>query len=240
MYGPRTVNERSQLTCAWAGVVFLALFAIGMVALAQFVPPPRANWPLPRVVALYADHTTRLRIGLVLMMIAAGFVAPWAAAISVQLKRIEGAFSPMTYTQLACGAVNVLVILLPVMVMIVASFRPARNPQITQTLNDLAWIPFVMVFPPVLIQCLSIAAAIFNHPGQTVFPRWLGYFNAWCALLLIPAVLIPFFKHGPFAWQGIMEFWLAAVVFFGWFAVMTWALIGAIRVAPRATAPQAA
>jgi hypothetical protein len=115
------------------------------------------------------------------------------------------------------------------MVMIVASFRPERDPQLTQTLNDLAWIPFIMVFPPVMIQALSIAVAILNKPDQDVFPRWLAYFNVWCAVLFLPAVLIPFFKRGPFAWHGLLEFWLAAVVFFGWFAVMTVGLLGAIK-----------
>ena len=66
-----------------------------------------------------------------------------------------------------------------------------------------------------MIQCLSIAAAILNKADQDVFPRWLGYFNVWVAVLLLPAVLLPFFKHGPFAWHGIFEFWLAALVFFG-------------------------
>jgi hypothetical protein len=221
-------GRRGQKQCAWCGVVFLVLFAVGMVALAQFVPPPKASDSAQQVVRLYGSHTDRLRAGLVLMMIAAGFTAPWCGVISVQLKRIEGRFSPFAYTQLACGAAGVLVILLPVMVMIVASFRPSRDPQILQTLNDLAWIPFIMVFPPVMIQCLSIAGAILNHDDQQVLPRWLGYFNVWCAVLLVPAVLIPFFKTGPFAWHGIFEFWLAAVVFFGWFAVMTFAVLRAI------------
>jgi hypothetical protein len=90
------MNQRSQLMCAWSGVVFLVLFAIGLVALAQFVPPPRANYSLHQVVQTYSRHTNRLRAGLVLMMIAAGFTAPWAGVISVQLKRIEGQFSPMS------------------------------------------------------------------------------------------------------------------------------------------------
>jgi hypothetical protein len=215
--------------CTWCGVVFLVMFAVGLVALAQFIPPPRASDSAQKIAHLYSDHTNRLRAGLVLMMIAAGFTAPWTGVVSVQLKRIEGRLSPLTYTQLACGAAGILVVLLPVMVMIVASFRPERDPALTQTLNDLAWIPFIMVFPPVMIQALSIAAAILNKPDQDVFPRWVAYFNVWIAVLLLPAVLIPFFKRGPFAWHGLLEFWLAAAVFFGWFAVMTVALLGTIK-----------
>jgi hypothetical protein len=223
------MNKRSQLLCVWSGPLFCALFAVGMVALAQFIPPPTAHDSAADVVRLYSEHNDRLKAGLVLMMIAAAFFAPWSGVISVHLKRIEGRFSPMTYTQLACGAVGVLVILMPVMVMIVASFRPGRDPQITQTLNDLAWIPFIMVFSPVMVQCLSIAIAVASDSKQRVFPRWAAYFNFMCAVLLLPAVLIPFFKHGPFAWQGILEFWLAAIVFFGWVVVMTLVLFGAVK-----------
>jgi hypothetical protein len=53
-----------------------------------------------------------------------------------------------------------------------------------------------------------------------VFPRWLGYFNIWCALTFLPAALIYFFKNGAFAWNGVFCFWLPLTVFTTWFAVM--------------------
>ncbi len=222
------MNRSSQLLAVWSGPLFCLLFAIGLVALAQFIPPPTAHNTLGQIVALYGRHTDRLRAGLVLMLISAAFFAPWSAVITVQLKRIEGRYSPMAYTQLVCGAVNVMVILFPVIVMIVAAFRPYRHPELTQTLNDLAWIPFVMVFSAVLVQCLAIGIAIINGGDQDVMPRWAGYFNFWIALLLFPAVLVPFFKTGPFAWQGALEFWLAAAVFFGWIVVMTVVVHGSV------------
>lgn len=47
---------------------------------------------------------------------------------------------------------------------------------------------------------------VLQAPGQIVFRRWVGYLNIWAALLLAPAVLIYFFKTGPFAWNGILVF----------------------------------
>jgi hypothetical protein len=222
------VNERTQRLCVWAGPLFCLLFAIGMVPLAQFIPPPKASDSAQEIVKLYSEQTDRLRAGLVLMMIGAAFVAPWAAAITTQMKRIEGRHSPLAWTSLACGAVNVFVVLLPVMIMIAAAFRPGRDPEVTQALNDLAWILFVMNFAPVFVQQLAIGIAAFTDGEGRVFPRWVGYFNVWCAALLLPAVLIPFFKTGAFAWHGIFEFWLAAVVFFGWVVVMTVVTLRAI------------
>ena len=88
------MNERTQRLCIWAGPFFCLLFAIGMVALAQFIPPPKANDSLQQTVSLYANHTNRVRAGLVLMMSAAGFTAPWYGVMAVHLKRIEGRISP--------------------------------------------------------------------------------------------------------------------------------------------------
>ena len=116
--------------------------------------------------------------------------------------------------------------------MITASFRPERNPEITQALTDLAWIPFIMVFTTLMAQMVIVAAAVFLDPDEAVFPRWIGYLSAWAAVLLLPAVLIPFFKTGPFAWHGIFQFWLAATLFFGWFAVMSYAMVRAIKAEP--------
>jgi hypothetical protein len=223
------VNRRLQLACAWCGPVFLVLFAVGMVPLAGFIPPPAANDTAREVVELYTEQQDRLQAGLVLMMVSTGFLGPWAAVISAQLRRIGEHVTALVYAQLATGTSLIIVVVAPVMVMIVASFRPERDPEITQALNDLAWIPFIMVFPPLAAQMMSIALAIFADEREQVFPRWLAYVNVWCAVLLLPAVLIPFFKDGPFAWHGIFQFWLAAVAFFGWMSVMSVCVIRAIR-----------
>ena len=37
---------------------------------------------------------------------------------------------------------------------------------------------------------------------------------------LMPGVLIPFFKHGPFGWNGLLGFWVVAVAFFVWVFLM--------------------
>lgn len=38
-------------------------------------------------------------------------------------------------------------------------------------------------------------------------------------------MLILFFKTGPFAYNGVVGFWLPTVAFFAWVLVMTWLVI---------------
>jgi hypothetical protein len=223
-----SMNRRNQLICAWSGLLILLGFGVGIL-LAGFLPPPRADDSLQQVAQLYSDRTNRLRAGLVLMMLGGAFFAPFSAAISRQLKRIEGPAGPLAYTQLAAGAANVVVVTIGVMVMSAASFRPERNPEITQAINDLGFLLFLLYVSPLMVQTLAIGLAIVGGGDQTVFPRWVGYLNLWAAIASIPAVLLPFFKSGPFAWHGIFEFWLAATIFFTWILTMTIATIRAIN-----------
>ena len=75
---------------------------------------------------------------------------------------------------------------------------------------------------------MGLAIVSDNHE-RPVFARWLGYFNIWVAILFLPGGLITFFKSGPFAWNGLLAFWLPLTVFFLWYIVMFFALLKAIR-----------
>jgi hypothetical protein len=64
------------------------------------------------------------------------------------------------------------------------------------------------------VQNFAFAFAILTDTRTTpLFPRWLGYLNIWAAITFTPGVILPFFKSGPFAWNGIFVFWIPAIVF---------------------------
>ena len=57
---------------------------------------------------------------------------------------------------------------------------------------------------------------------------WYGFYNFWVAVLILPAGVICLFKAGPFAWNGILGFWLPLVDFGIWVLVTTVLLFKAI------------
>jgi hypothetical protein len=47
-------------------------------------------------------------------------------------------------------------------------------------------------------------------------------------MLWIPAGVIPFFKSGPLAWNGVFAWWVPLSVYFCWFVLMVVLLLRAI------------
>ena len=221
-------NISSQLLCVWASPASTLCWLIGFLWLAGFAPPLSPNAPAVEIANYYRDHATAIRIGLCLTMLGAALIGPFVAAISTQMKRIEGEHSPLANTQLGLGMLMVLLFVIPCFLLGTAAFRPERDPELILLLNDAGWLPFVGAFQCTFIQLLAIAACIFKDKEQRVFPRWLAYFNVWVALLLWPAGFVLFFRTGPFAWDGVLAFWLVLVVFCSWFLLMFWEVRKAI------------
>ena len=73
--------------------------------------------------------------------------------------------------------------------------------------------------PPFSLWCVAIAVAIMRRNGP--LPRWIGYLNRWMAILFMPAMMMIFFKTGPFAQNGVLTFWMPVAVFFGWIITMS-------------------
>ncbi|KXF53077.1 hypothetical protein AXA44_45480 [Rhodococcus sp. SC4] len=224
------MNVRIQRLCSFGGVAMIAVMVIGMLLFARFIPPPSPLLDAQAVADIYSDSTNGIRLGMLLVSIGAALLAPFVAMITVQMKRIEGARTPLSYIQLALGTLFIIEFIIPSFVCLAATYRPERSPEITQALNDLCWLMFVGVVSTAVLQCFAIAIAIFTDKSENpIFPRWAAYFNVWAALLFSPGGVVVFFKVGPLAWNGLFTWWLPLSVFGGWLIVMTWLLLAAVK-----------
>lgn len=223
---PRTVVS----VMVWCGPIFVLLFFAGLL-IAGFFPPLPPDHTAAEVAAQYAADRNAIRTGCVLLMVACGFMIPFFSVISAQLVRIEGRFSPVCFANTAANAIGLLAITVPALCWIAAAFRPERNPEITQALNDLGWIVIIMPFPFISAQfALMNVAILCDRNAPNVYPRWLAYLLSYCAIGFAPAGLAAYFKTGLFAWDGLMVFWLAAVLFGSAFFSLTWATLRAVRI----------
>ena len=223
------MSTRDQRIAVWCGAVFVVLFCAGLI-LAGWLPPPTPSLTTDEVAAMYQAHANRIRLGMALVMSGSAFLLPFTAAISAQMRRMQDISHLSIYMQLGAGTANVLVLLLPPIILGVAAFRPERDPAITVALHDLGWLTLVTPYPLAMMQNFAIATGIFmDRSPRPVFNRSIAYLNIWVGLSFVPAVSSFFFKRGPFAWNGLLTFWLAATALLIWFIIMIQVLLRAIR-----------
>lgn len=146
------------------------------------------------------------------------------------MRRIEGVSQPWTYGQLAAGACTVLEIILPLMLWQGIACRPYRDPAMTQTLNDIAWLTFLGTTTTVLVQNLIIGICVIqDRRPDPVFPRWYAYLNFFAVAGVFPAGLVVFFKSGPLAWDGAIVWGVGVAIFFVWICISAWLVIDAAK-----------
>ena len=224
------VNVRVLMFGAWAALLYPGLLIIGWWALADFVPPPKPLASAHAIEVFYHAHATRIRAGMVITMFGAVMAMPLGATVAYFIRRVEGFTGPLTLLQVM-GAVGMAVLtFFPAMWWLIAMFRLDRSPDITRTLSDAGWLQWVggltIYYPTIVTMAIASFLDKSEHPA---LPRWFGYTNLWLVLLLLPGQLIFFFKTGPFAWNGLISFYLAFIVFGLWFPIAFYVLRRAVR-----------
>lgn len=225
------LNPTVQRILLWSGPALVAVLVVALIPLAHLIPPPSPAHSREQIADFFAMHTTGIRVGCVLMMIFFCFYATWSAVLIAWIRRTETGFPVLTYASVAIVGAGTVFFTIAPLTWAVAAFRPGDYaPETVRVLNDWAWFGILFSWPPFAVFCALITLAVFTDRNQPpVFPRWVGYYNACEAVALCPFALIAFFKTGPFAWDGVIGFYLPTAGFCVWLLVMTVVLFRAIR-----------
>lgn len=214
------MNHRVMKLCAWSGIVFMVLIGLGFVVLAGFIPPPSPSDTMAETAARFIEQRYGIRFGMIVSMVAATFLMPYAVAMTLHMRRIEGRFAPLALIELGLGALFVLEFIYLLFFWQAATFRVDRAPELIQLVNDMAWIPFIGISSTLVGQALVFGWAILLDKRTTpIFPRWLAFFNFWSALSFTPGTFNVFFLTGPLAWDGWLAFYFPIVVFAIWMII---------------------
>jgi len=224
------MNKTNEIICAHSILVFSILMSLGIFVITGWLPVISPSLTADEVAAVFDEDRTRILIGMSILAFASVFYWSFAAAIAMQMKRIEGKSHPLTYVQMASATGTVMAVLLPAYYWIGCAFRPEVPPGTLQIFNDISWLMFVGCYPGAFLQNLSIGFCILTDKKEIkAYPRWVGIANIVIAILYVPAAGMSFDKTGPGAWDGILGFWLAAFAFFSWVIIMWWTTVRAIK-----------
>jgi hypothetical protein len=234
MRGDSAADIRLQLWCVrMCGRILFVTFFIGWVVLARFIPAPSPLMNASALAHRYAHNHAGIVVGATFMMFSFALWAPWGAVIAEWTRRAPGGGPILARIQVVSLTISEMVGVLCAFLWGLAAYRAGRvDPQITQTLNDAAWLMFLMPWPPFSAWCIAVALAVYRDGGEgeeRVFPRWTGYMSLLTAFLFVPAGAALYFKHGGYAYNGLLGMYLPLAIFFVWVECLTWAVVPKLK-----------
>ena len=224
----RTQYARTQYWyCIISAALFSVLFSLGFLILSGFFPPPSPSLSAMEVAEFYRTNNLSIKIGMSLAFTGACCTLPLVVAISTVMNKADQDGWFLTATQAVSGTVALFLFILPYFFWLLAAFRPDRNPEITQIFNDIGWIMLTTPVAPFMIQlsCICLCALKDKRP-RPFLPRWASYLGLWVAIGAVPGIFIPLYHDGPFAWNGLLSFWLPLGVIVFWGGLLTLHFLG--------------
>jgi len=214
-----SVVRRTKLFGAWCGVAYIVVLLVGWLAVGGFFPLHRPSAGADEIATFFRDHGIRIRLGMVIVMWGAALFIPFTATMADFVARFEGRNGPLTRMMTLAGYSNAMLTFYPPLWWIVNAYRAQqRSADLTYLLNDVAWLQFIggvsLIMPMYGVVAVVALADTSENP---VFPRWFGYQSIMTFLLLVPDQMLFFSKTGPFAWNGLIGFWIPLTALGSWF-----------------------
>lgn len=196
----------------WSGLGAILVFGLSWLILARLAPPVSPLASAPEVAAFFLGK------GWVMVLAGAGIIGaiflmfPASALMVILVNGMERR-QPIGMMTIMMGFValtNIVVIFYLGVSWIWAAFRPDQNPELVRFAYDFGFLSFFGGIPMFVQMFFIPAYAILVEcpKEQALMPRWFGYLCLLSGMVFMPAPLIYFFKSGPFAWDGIINFWI--------------------------------
>jgi len=219
------VSTRMQKFLLQLSIVLLVSFFAILAFLIHMFPPVDPNWSADEIAAFYQKYSTQIRFGVMLSSwITGGFLA-WIVVIAAQIYRVEklkpGKAPVLSWLTLLGGALQAMVLALPMMWWGVAAYTPSRAPDATAVIHEMAmlnwitadqWLPWVYL--PIVIVCL-IPRTVTHSP----FPRWLGYCTILMAVTSETGALAYMSRSSLLGWNGLLPWWIPIFSFGIWYVI---------------------
>jgi hypothetical protein len=238
MSNPNVTDEfKYWKICAWNGPLFMIVYMIfwGMC----FNYPPRSGaLTAAQVAATFREWPNLFRTGMVVAMTFAVSYAVWAIAISKVQGKIVGKDSILNDLQVWGGGLTVVPLLVTSAMWLTAGYSPDLPDTQLKQLLDNAWMLLDMAYSVTSVQMFAMGVAFLaDKRVKPLMPRWVAWYGIWVGIAFIAECLMPFYKTGPFARNGWLNFWVEFLIWFAWaFLVSFYVIKGITRLQEEALA----
>lgn len=209
-----TSNLRTQkfgIYCTW---IFTILTIIGWLGIAHFYLPARADLGLEATkIWFYEDHRWGVLIGCTLFYIGAGLLVPGSIQFGFMLARAEGERPLWSLTTAVCGIIISLIIFFNCCAWMISAYRAETGADVVQAFSDWAWLAFLLGWFYLALEMFSSSMAELGDQRENpMVPRWFSWMTMAGAITLMTAAGPAFMQSGPFAYHGLLGFYLPMVI----------------------------
>lgn len=225
------MSERGQIIIIWWALIFMAIFGVTWLTLLQMVPPPSPTLTPAEVTAFYTENAFKIKLGAMICSWVSACMVPFGVVVAIQMARLEEGLPVWAALAFAGGILMSMFLVFPPILWGVAAFNPERAPELNSLLNEIANLTLVTTDQFYIFQMIAITYVSLNYSDDplTAFPRWLGWFILWVAIAFEVGAIAFMTKTGPFAWDGILVFWMPFLLFFAWVPLTSFMMLRAIK-----------
>jgi hypothetical protein len=222
-----TENFASQRIALWCNLVFVALTAVGWLGIGGYINMAEANLGLEATKEFTTDdHKWQIIIGCTIFYIAAGLLTPGSIAFGVMLSKVEGRHPIWSFTTAVCGVFISLIIFFNCCAWILTAYRPELGADVIQAWNDWAWFAFLLGWIYLTIEMVgSGLVELMDDRPEPMIPRWLTWYTFAGAVTIFCAAGPAFTKSGPFAYHGLLAFYVPVAIWGSYIALTTWFML---------------
>ena len=171
----------------WTLPVTAIIWVAAFLLFPGFSPPMSPTMPAEQVAAFYRDNLAADPLQHDRVQLVRRVPRPDSDPDIMQIRRMAHRTPIFSYAMLGCAAGGPTLFLIANVCWLLAAFRPERSPELTQLLNDFAWITFTILVPYLIGQSVILSLAIyFDDQPRPIFSRWVAYFNLLVALRWCP------------------------------------------------------
>lgn len=218
-----------QWICFWIVPFFFTLFGLIFVPLSWMMPPRAPDADITKIVAFM--QSPYLLVACTLLTLSFGLAGIANAVYLTQMKRMS--VSPVLRLALMGAAIvgTIVGMLFGMFCFGLGAFRDGYDPKVLVLLYDFGYLSFIGSLGCFCVMWMAFGLAILLD-RNSVLPKWLGYYTVWQYMSEIVAAPVWIAQSGPFAWNGVMTFWLAIMLYVPWQMIIYYYIFRAIRAQP--------
>jgi hypothetical protein len=211
-------------------MIFMFVFMVFWGLMGHNLPPWGGDAPASVIAGYFRDNRNLIRTGMVISMTFAVCYAVWGLAIGKVMRHAAGPNSILVDLQIWGAGLTVVPILVSSSFWLTGSYRPDALPDpVLQLIYDMAWLLIDLAYSVTSVQMIALGIGFLqDRRAKPLMPKWACWYSIWVGFMFVAECLMPFFKSGPFARQGILNYWIEFSIFFAYAPIVTWYIVKAI------------